>query len=94
MLGSRDLFAICFMGLFIVAAMISEDIIKGLLGTLIGLLLGAVGMDLVLGVNQPTFAIREFTGGLQSTALMMSLFAIREIMDQACISTRPARRWC
>jgi putative tricarboxylic transport membrane protein len=82
MLGSWDLCAICLMGLAIVAVMTSEDIIKGLLGTLIGLLLGAVGMDLVLGVNRLTFGFREFTGGLQSTALMMSLFAIREIMDQ------------
>jgi putative tricarboxylic transport membrane protein len=92
MLGSWDLFAICFMGLSIVAAMTSEDIIKGILGTLIGLLLGAVGMDLVLGVNRLTFGFRELTGGLQATALMMSLFAIREIMDQVVHLDQPRPR--
>ncbi|MDR1933390.1 MAG: tripartite tricarboxylate transporter permease [Spirochaetales bacterium] len=91
MLGNWDLFAVCFMGLCIVAAMTSTDIIKGLLGTLIGLLLGTVGMDLVLGVNRLTFGFRQLQGGLQATALMMSLFAIREIMDQVVhlSSTRP-----
>ncbi|MDR2588452.1 MAG: tripartite tricarboxylate transporter permease [Spirochaetales bacterium] len=82
MLGSWDLFAVCLMGLAIVAVMTSEDIIKGLLGTLIGLLLGTVGMDLVLGVSRLTFGFRQLQGGIQATALMMSLFAIREIMDQ------------
>jgi putative tricarboxylic transport membrane protein len=82
MLGSWDLFSVCLMGLCIVAVMTSEDIIKGLLGTFIGLILGTIGMDLVLGVNRLTFGFRQLQGGIQSTALMMSLFAIREIMDQ------------
>jgi putative tricarboxylic transport membrane protein len=91
MLGSWDLFAVCLMGLAIVATLTSADIIKGLLGTLIGLLLGTVGMDLVLGVNRLTFGFRQLQGGLQATALMMSLFAIREIMDQVVhlSETRP-----
>jgi putative tricarboxylic transport membrane protein len=46
-------------------------------------------MDLVLGVNRLTFGFRELTGGLQATALMMSLFAIREIMDQVVHLDQP-----
>jgi putative tricarboxylic transport membrane protein len=79
---SWELFAVCLMGLAIVAAMTSEDIIKGLLGTFIGLLLGCVGMDVILGVPRLTYGNWRLMSGLQATALMMSLFAVREILDQ------------
>jgi putative tricarboxylic transport membrane protein len=81
-LQSWELFAICLMGLAVVAAMTSEDIIKGLLGTFIGLLLGCIGMDIILGVPRLTYGQWQLMNGLQATALMMSLFAIREILDQ------------
>jgi putative tricarboxylic transport membrane protein len=79
---SWELFAVCLMGLAIVAVMTSEDVIKGLLGTFIGLLLGTIGMDVILGSSRWTFGHWQLMNGIQSTALMMSLFAIREILDQ------------
>jgi putative tricarboxylic transport membrane protein len=79
---SWELFAVCVMGLAIVAVMTSEDLIKGLLGTFIGLLLGCIGMDVILGTPRLTFGNWRLMNGLQATALMMSLFAIREILDQ------------
>ncbi|MDR1862362.1 MAG: tripartite tricarboxylate transporter permease [Treponema sp.] len=81
-MGYWELFAVCLMGLSIVAALTSEDVIKGLLGTFIGLLLGTVGMDVVLGTARFTYGRWQLMNGIQPTALMMSLFAIREIMDQ------------
>ena len=79
---SWELFAVCLMGLAIVAVMTSEDVIKGLLGTFIGLLLGTIGMDVILGSSRWTFGHWQLMSGIQPTALMMSLFAIREILDQ------------
>ncbi len=79
---SWELFAVCLMGLAIVAVMTSEDLVKGLLGTFIGLLLGCVGMDVILGVSRLTFGHWQLMNGIQATAIMMSLFAIREILDQ------------
>jgi putative tricarboxylic transport membrane protein len=81
-MGYWELFSVCIMGLAIVAVMTSEDLIKGILGTLIGLLLGTIGMDVVLGTARFTYGHWQLMNGLQSTALMMSLFAIREILDQ------------
>jgi putative tricarboxylic transport membrane protein len=71
------------MGLAIVAVMTSEDVIKGLLGTFIGLLLGTIGMDVILGNSRWTFGQWQLMSGIQATALMMALFAIREILDQS-----------
>ncbi|MDR2509376.1 MAG: tripartite tricarboxylate transporter permease [Spirochaetaceae bacterium] len=80
---SWELFAVCLMGLAIVAVMTSEDVIKGLLGTFLGLLLGTIGMDVILGNSRWTFGKWQLMNGIQATALMMALFAIREILDQS-----------
>ncbi|GMO47869.1 MAG: tripartite tricarboxylate transporter permease [Treponemataceae bacterium] len=80
---SWELFAVCLMGLAIVAVMTSEDVIKGLLGTFIGLLLGTIGMDVILGNSRWTFGKWQLMNGIQATALMMALFAVREILDQS-----------
>jgi putative tricarboxylic transport membrane protein len=81
-MGYWELFSVCIMGLSIVAVMTSEDIVKGLLGTFLGLLLGTIGMDVVLGTARFTYGHWQLMNGIQATALMMSLFAIREILDQ------------
>jgi putative tricarboxylic transport membrane protein len=86
---SWELFAVCLMGLAIVAVMTSEDLIKGLLGTFIGMLLGCIGMDVILGMPRLTFGNWRLMNGLQATALMMSLFAIREILDQVVHLNEP-----
>jgi putative tricarboxylic transport membrane protein len=80
---SWELFAVCLMGLAIVAVMTSEDVIKGLLGTFLGLLLGTIGMDVIMGNSRWTFGQWQLMNGIQATALMMALFAIREILDQS-----------
>jgi putative tricarboxylic transport membrane protein len=79
---SWEMFAVCLMGLAVVSVMTSQDVIKGLLGVFIGLLLGTMGMDVILGTARWTFGHWQLMNGIQSTALMMSLFAIREILDQ------------
>jgi putative tricarboxylic transport membrane protein len=81
-LQSWEMFSVCLMGLAIVAVMTSEDLIKGLIGMFLGLLLACIGMDVILGVPRLTFGNWHLMSGLQATALMMSLFAIREILDQ------------
>jgi len=79
---SWEMFSVCLMGLVVVSVLTSEDVVKGLLGVFLGLLLGTIGMDVMLGISRWTFGHWQLMNGIQSTALMMSLFAIREIMDQ------------
>ncbi|MGH4039100.1 MAG: tripartite tricarboxylate transporter permease [Sphaerochaeta sp.] len=80
--GNWEYFAVALMGVSIVVAMSGNNLVRGLLGALIGLLLGAVGMDSVTGVSRLTFGNWQLQGGISMTALMMGLFAIREIFDQ------------
>ena len=80
--GSWEYFAVCILGLAVVITMSCEDVVKGLIGALLGLLLGCVGIDAVSGVSRLDFGNWQLQGGIQSTALMMGLFAISEILHQ------------
>ena len=82
MFGAWEYFTLALMGISIVVLMTAEDVIKGLMGASIGLLLGAVGMDSVTGMMRMTFGHWQLQAGISVTALMMGLFAIREIMIQ------------
>ena len=81
-LQTWELFALCLMALVIVAFMNTKEMIKGLLGCVIGMLLATVGMDVIVGASRFTFGRWELMRGFQATGLMMGLFAIREILVQ------------
>jgi putative tricarboxylic transport membrane protein len=80
--GSWEYFGVCLMGLSIVSSATGEDTVKGLMGAVIGLILGAVGIDFLTGITRLTFGSWQLQGGLNATVIMMSFFAIREILDQ------------
>ena len=82
LMGSWELFAICLMGLCIVSSLSGNDVVKGLMGASIGLLLGAVGIDSIIGVSRLTFGFWQLTGGMSMAAIMAGFFAVREICDQ------------
>ncbi len=69
-------------GLAVVITMASNDLLKGLVGALIGIVLGSFGIDSISGVQRLTFGNWQLMNGLNSTALMMGLFAISEILHQ------------
>ena len=80
--GSWEYFGVCLMGLSIVSSTAGKDTIKGLMGAAIGFVLGAVGIDFLSGITRLTFGSWQLQGGLHATVIMMSFFAIREILDQ------------
>ena len=82
LLQSWELFALCFLALIVVAFMNGDDMLKGLLGCTIGMLLATVGMDIIAGASRFTFGRWELMAGFQATGLMMGLFAIREVLNQ------------
>jgi putative tricarboxylic transport membrane protein len=81
--GSWEYFTVCLMGLVMVTSSVGDDMVKGLLGACIGLVLGAVGIDVMTGVPRMTFGFWQLQGGITMTALMMGMYAFREILTQA-----------
>ena len=81
--GNWEYFSVAFLGLAVVITMASDDMLKGLIGALVGMVLGTVGMDSVSGAQRLVFGHWQLMSGLQSTALMMGMFAVCEIMIQS-----------
>ena len=80
--GAWEYFALGVMGLCIVVALCSKDMIKGLMSAIVGLLFAMVGYDTVSGVPRFTFGFWQLSGGLGTMAVLMGLFAFAEILSQ------------
>ena len=87
-----EYFAVSLMGVAIVVGMSGNDLLRSLIGAIIGLILGAVGLDVITGSSRLCFNHWQLQGGITSTALMMGLFAIREIFDQTKDMHKPREK--
>jgi putative tricarboxylic transport membrane protein len=65
-----------------VAVVIEGDTLRCFAAICIGLLIGCVGLDSFTAQERLNFGAWQLSGGFQSTAIMMGLFATCEIMQQ------------
>ena len=80
--GPWEYFAMGIMGLSVVVSLCSENLIKGFIGAIIGLLIAAVGMDPVSGVSRFTFGMWQLDAGMNTLPVLMGMFALSEILSQ------------
>lgn len=80
--GPWEYFTMGIMGLAVVVSLCSQDLVKGFIGAIIGLLIASVGMDPVSGVSRFTFGIWQMDAGLGNLPVLMGLFAFAEILSQ------------
>ncbi len=81
--GSWEYFAMGILGMSIVVALCSDDLVKGFIGAIIGMLLAMVGIDPLSNVERFTFGFWQLGAGLDMLAALMGLFALTEILTQA-----------
>ena len=62
--GAPEQFWLCVFALTIIASLSSGNVLKGVIGALIGLVLACVGMDPVTGYPRFTFNTMELMGGI------------------------------
>jgi putative tricarboxylic transport membrane protein len=79
-LGPWEYFSLCFCAITLVAALSREDIFKGLAAAGIGLLLSSVGFSPIDGYPRFSFGINYIKGGLDLIAMMLGIFAIKQIV--------------
>ncbi len=84
--GAPEQFWLCVFALTIIASLSSGNILKGVMGALLGLLLACVGMDPVTGYPRFTFNTMELMGGINVVPALIGLFAL----PQALLLLRPA----
>ncbi|MDR1621870.1 MAG: tripartite tricarboxylate transporter permease [Synergistaceae bacterium] len=80
MFGPAEYFALCFFGLSIITSLSTDNMIKGLVSAVAGLLLGTVGIDIVTGVSRFTFDMPELLNGVSFIPVLIGLFAVSQVL--------------
>ncbi|HSK68688.1 MAG TPA: tripartite tricarboxylate transporter permease [Candidatus Limnocylindria bacterium] len=81
--GPAEYFALAFLGLSMVCSLGERNVFKGILAGLFGILLSTIGFDTFTGAKRFTFGLLNLNSGISMVALMMGLYAITEMFDQA-----------
>jgi len=80
--GPPEYTMIIFFSLIIISVAATEDPIKGVIATGIGLLLGTVGLDPMRGTPRLEFGIIELSDGFQIMPMVIGLLAFSEVLRQ------------
>jgi len=78
--GPPENFALLVLGLMMVGYLAGESMTKGLIMACIGLLLGTVGLDPIMGTQRFTYGIFKLSEGFEFILVAMGLFGIGEVL--------------
>ena len=79
--GKAEFFWLCVFGLSTIAAMSAGNCLKGLLGACLGLMLGTVGLDPVIGIPRFTFGLDSLIEGIQLVPALIGIFAFAQVLE-------------
>lgn len=79
--GPPEYFSLMVMGLTVVAYLARKSMVKALVMTVCGIILGCIGLDPVNAAPRLTFGILELTDGISLPAMVMGLFGIAEVLE-------------
>jgi putative tricarboxylic transport membrane protein len=77
--GPPEYFALMCAGLIFLTYLTQGSIVKSLMMALVGILLGSVGLDMVVGSPRFTFNVNELTDGVGIIPVVMGLFGVAEV---------------
>jgi putative tricarboxylic transport membrane protein len=78
-LHSVEMVVIILFGLTLIAVIAANDMLKGLLAGMLGLLIGAIGTDFIYSEPRATFGMLELYDGVPLVSALIGLFAISEV---------------
>ncbi|MGP1396664.1 MAG: tripartite tricarboxylate transporter permease [Inquilinaceae bacterium] len=81
--GPSEYFAVYLMAFLVIGSVIGDSVIKGLIATVLGILLSLVGLDPITGDARFTFGVLALEEGLSLVPLLIGVFVVSEIMVQA-----------
>ncbi len=87
--GPPEYFALGLFGLSMVAAIGGDSPVKNLISAGLGVLLATVGLDLTTGVERFTFGVYSLSDGIEFIPVLIGLFAIAELLEQAAQRGKP-----
>jgi putative tricarboxylic transport membrane protein len=77
--GPPEYFALMCAGLIVLTYLTQGSMLKSIMMALVGILLGTVGLDMVVGIPRFTFGINELTDGVGIIPVVMGLFGVSEV---------------
>lgn len=89
--GSPEIFALIVMGIFLTAMLSKGNIVKGLLISAFGLLLGMIGVSPISAEYRFTFGSEFLADGIGLVAAALGIFGLSEILDLAARKTKIAQ---
>ena len=78
--GPPEYFALLVLGLTMVGYLAGASMTKGLLMACVGLLLGTVGLDPIMGTQRFTYGVFKLSEGFEFILVAMGLFGIGEVL--------------
>ncbi|GAB3062636.1 tripartite tricarboxylate transporter permease [Virgibacillus ainsalahensis] len=82
-LSSPEYFALAVLGLTVVASLSDGDLVRGLIGTLLGILIASIGIDPLTGSDRFTFSSIDLRSGVGLVPILIGLFAVSEVLRKA-----------
>jgi putative tricarboxylic transport membrane protein len=79
--GPPEYFLLAMFGMTIIAALSEKALVKGFLAGFLGLLVGTIGMDPLLGVPRFTFGVPNLVDGIELVPALIGLFSIPETFE-------------
>ncbi|HEX6143866.1 MAG TPA: tripartite tricarboxylate transporter permease [Geminicoccaceae bacterium] len=83
--GPPEYFALAVFGLSMLAGISAGNTVKNLLGGAAGVLIATVGLEITTGVERFTFGFWELTEGINFIPVMIGIFAVSELLQQATV---------
>lgn len=77
--GPAEYFSLMLLGLAAVSGLAGKSITKALIMTVVGLMLGTIGIDAVSGIARFTYDMPILFGGLEFLTIAVGLFALGEV---------------
>ncbi|ERF60329.1 tripartite tricarboxylate transporter permease [Treponema socranskii] len=85
--GPQEYFAVALFSVVLIVVLSSENMIKGLMTGVLGLILSTVGMDPVVGMPRFTLGTITLKSGFNILTVLVGLYAISEVLNTCTDST-------
>ncbi|GAA0327372.1 tripartite tricarboxylate transporter permease [Bacillus carboniphilus] len=81
--GAWEFFSLMVFGLSAIASLGEGNLVKGLIAGLLGMFVGTIGLDPILGVERFTFGTVELLGGFAFLPVLIGIFAFSQLLSEA-----------
>ncbi|MCU0227309.1 MAG: tripartite tricarboxylate transporter permease [Bryobacterales bacterium] len=89
--GPPEYFALALFGISLMAGVSGNQMAKGMLSGMLGLLVSTIGLDPMMAVARFTFGQAEFYDGIAFVPVMIGLFGVGEVFHQMLTDGASAR---